>query len=1222
MKKIRLDWTCAGLLVLMVCGAGGLPRVAVAGEAAPMSPVVLTGTGNTEAKNYAGTRDLTLQVAEGAALNVRGGRGAAILGAGSSVCLKEGATVTLTTDSEGSDPVSAIGIDGDEKESENSVTLAKGAAVTVASTKATDTSAILITDADNAHVSLDAARVKASAADGKVYGVKLEKVKLPDTASLTMAHGARLEVAGKAAAVTGADGDPEGEARGVGIIDVKHGVVRLSGGSAMTVTASSSLEDADMDADGVEIKGTDKGEVFLDGTSSIRASAVSSGTDGSAYASGVEVHNVKDLTVRVDGQSTIQASGTALGVNGYAGVSGMEIGGVTRADVTLDGESLLHASATGAEAVATAFHLGAGDLDLERAQFTLIGHSGVESNASGDTALSGGVTMVDTDHGILKVAEGGHITATASATTGDLKKGSSSKVFAAATVVGMLNVDTVDVDLNQAVLSGTMSATAHLTEKGHAAAGIGRDSVGLLPVGIGALGYNQANIRLTDSHVTLTATASASVVDGRNMALVGEPDMPVCGILVMPRGMEGDEFRVGDVAALKMPDDHTSIRLTRSTIDVTGKASAENCLAFVSGITLNGLSGETDSDPATLAMTDSTVRASAVAEGPRTKDFSIEKPTAMAVGISTFSLGGKTTISLDNTRVLAEAKGVLAGAVGIGASDGDGSNLEIALTRGSVVKAVASRSGASEEEGEGGPECVAIALGSGSVTLDATSSLEGEWAVVRTEIKARTPMITMPDLTVTNKGLIAGRLKGVALDNASTGILQVDFKGTDDCSYVSSAAKNTFYFQTDSAKLADGSTFRILPNEGLGLTRPGQSQTFALLESGADVQGTRAKVTLEVKGNSPLLGLSWVDTSSDTELVARVRFLNPAEAGVSRNGGAAFTAALADMPTSFVLGTDPEAWSPSVNGAFLTGMTQTVGASHTNIGNRLGGLMGLNSGDEIVASGGLWYNASFTDADQDERDGVVGFDADTTGLSLGLDRQVGALTVGVAVTQGKSEAEADDNSSEMDMDDHLLSLYGSYDGGIWFGEAVLSAGMGNVDSVRRLGDATFTADYDSTSYNAMAKAGMKLSAAGWQVNPLLAVEYSFKDYDGYTESGGKDSGALEVESQDYSVFNVGGGATLQRSWVKSWGVLTPEVSALVRYDLKGDGILTTAKFVGGSTAFIASGADPAETSWDLSTALTLASLEESAVSLRLGYDYAGREDFVAHSVSGKLRFEF
>ncbi|WP_226860139.1 autotransporter family protein [Desulfoluna spongiiphila] len=1194
MKKIRLDWTCAGLLALMVCGAGGLPRVAVAGEAAPMSPVVLTGTGNTEAKNYAGTRDLTLQVAEGAALNVRGGRGAAILGAGSSVCLKEGATVTLTTDAEGSDPVSAIGIDGDEKESENSVTLAKGAAVTVASTKATDTSAILITDADNAHVSLDAARVKASAADGKVYGVKLEKVKLPDTASLTMAHGARLEVAGKAAAVTGADGDPEGEARGVGIIDVKHGVVRLSGGSAMTVTASSSLEDADMDADGVEIKGTDKGEVFLDGTSSIRASAVSSGTDGSAYASGVEVHNVKDLTVRVDGQSTIQASGTA--------------------------------SAAGAKAVATAFHLDAGDRDLERAQFTLIGHSGVESNASGDTALSGGVTMVGTDHGILKVAEGGHITATASATTGDLKKGSSSKVFAAATVVGMLNVDTVDVDLNQAVLSGTMSATAHLTEKGHAAAGIGEGPLGICPVGIGALGYNQANIRLTDSHVTLTATASASVVDGRNMALVGEPDMPVCGMLVMPQGMRRDELRDGDVAALKMPDDHTSIRLTRSTIDVTGKASAENCLAFISGITLNGLSGETDSDPATLAMTGSTVRASAVAEGPRTKDFSIEKPTAMAVGIYTSSLGGKTTISLDNTRVLAEAKGVLAGAVGIGASDGDGSNLEIALTRGSVVKAVASRSGASEEEGEGGPECVAIALGSGSVTLDATSSLEGEWAVVRTEapkmIKARTPMITMPDLTVTNKGLIAGRLKGVALDNASTGILQVDFKGTDDCSYVSSAAKNTFYFQTDSAKLADGSTFRILPNEGLGLTRPGQSHTFALLESGADVEGTRAKVTLEVKGNSPLLGLSWVDTSSDTELVARVRFLNPAEAGVSRNGGAAFTAALADMPTSFVLGTDPEAWSPSVNGAFLTGMTQTVGASHTNIGNRLGGLMGLNSGDEIVASGGLWYNASFTDADQDERDGVVGFDADTTGLSLGLDRQVGALTVGVAVTQGKSEAEADDNSSEMDMDDHLLSLYGSYDGGIWFGEAVLSAGMGNVDSVRRLDDATFTADYDSTSYNAMAKAGMKLSAAGWQVNPLLAVEYSFKDYDGYTESGGKDSGALEVESQDYSVFNVGGGATLQRSWVKSWGVLTPEVSAMVRYDLKGDGILTTAKFVGGSTAFIASGADPAETSWDLSTALTLASLEESAVSLRLGYDYAGREDFVAHSVSGKVRFEF
>jgi len=1206
----------------------------MAGEAVTSSPKLITGTGNTEAQDFRDVHGLTLELAEGAALNVKGRNEAVLLGYGASVHLEEGATIVLETDADGPEPVRAICINGDNKDSDNTVNLAKGAAVEVASTKAKDTSAIHIMDADNAHVSLDDARVTAKASDGEVYGVRLEKVTMSNTAKLAMGQGSFIDVSGKAAPVTDPEHGPRGDATGVYIDHVARGVVSLSGGSGIKVIESSSLEDAFMCTDGVEIENAKEAEVALDGQSFIRASAVSSGIGGDAFISGVEIEAVTDLTVRLDGQSTIHASANASGEEGRAGVSGMEVGDTKSAEVVLDGQSLLSASATGSEAVVTAFHLDRDrtEAHLGLAILSLASVSGVEAEASGANASAGGAIMEDTDHGVVKVVGGSHITATATAratgvsTKDSVEEDSSGMALAAATVLGMQNVATVEMGLTQATLTGTMTATDTRTETGDARAEIGLGSRGILPVGIGAVGYTDADILLTDSEVKVTANATASAKDGRSTATVGEGfGSLVSGLLVMPGDMRSIALADGESSALMMPVDHTVIRLDRSTIEVTGKAVADTSMALVSGITLGGLSGETGSDPATLQLKDSTVRVSAVADGTGTKEPAIKVSMAMALGITAQSLNGTTTVSLDHSTVSAEARAEQGYAMGIG-GDGD---LEINLTRGSVVRAASVSSGTPGDADLEIPSCAAIALESGTVTLDETSSLNGGWAVFKVESSAPKSLkytdeeIDGPVLSVNNKGLISGRLKGVALDNAATGVLQADFGSTGDFAYSPVVgAANTFYFETETANLADGTTFRIIPDDGLGFAEYGESKEFALLESDTTLQAKKAGLNLEVKGNSPLLGLSWVETKSDKELVARIRFLEPAEAGLTGNAIGALNVALADMPKSFVFGTDPESWNPNVSGAFLTGMTQTLGASHANIGNRLGGLMGLNSGDEIVSANGLWYNANFTDADQGERDGIVGFDSDTVGLSLGCDRQVGSLTLGVAFTQGKTEADADDNSSEMDMDDNLFSLYGCYDGGKWFGEAVLSAGVGDVESVRCLDDKIFTADYDSTSYNAIAKVGLKLSAAGFQINPLLVVDYSYKEYDSYTEAGGKESGALEVDSQDYTVVNVGGGATLQRSWVNSWGVLTPEVSAMVRYDLEGDSILTTAKFVGGSTAFVAHGADPAETSWELSTALTVASIEENAVSVRLGFDYAGREDFNTHSVSGKVRFEF
>jgi len=269
----------------------------------------------------------------------------------------------------------------------------------------------------------------------------------------------------------------------------------------------------------------------------------------------------------------------------------------------------------------------------------------------------------------------------------------------------------------------------------------------------------------------------------------------------------------------------------------------------------------------------------------------------------------------------------------------------------------------------------------------------------------------------------------------------------------------------------------------------------------------------------------------------------------------------------------------------------------------------------------MWFSVRFTEAEQDKRDNVAGFDSDTTGLSIGIDREFGDTVLGFAYTRGTTDADANDNSSDFDMTDNLFSLYGSYDGGAWYTEAILSAGFGDVEGDRVVGSDVYESDYDSDSYNAKIEMGMKLNQQGWQINPLFALQYSVKEYDSYTETGDGVM-ALHVKSQDYSTFTAGIGAAIQKEYLRNWGSFTPEVRATVNYDIENDRIVSTANFVGGSTSFVAKGIEPSETSWDLGAALTIASLGEQNVSLRVGYDYSGREDFEAHSFTGKIRFEF
>jgi len=616
------------------------------------------------------------------------------------------------------------------------------------------------------------------------------------------------------------------------------------------------------------------------------------------------------------------------------------------------------------------------------------------------------------------------------------------------------------------------------------------------------------------------------------------------------------------------------------------------------------ISGGTDLD---LDLAGSTVEAYAWAAGAQSQ----------AAGISLHGYTTVNSLTLDSSLLTARAVAIDVGeSIGTAYAAGlmvDGTDTvadDISLTNGSIIFARASaQTGEAISYGvlvgnyDGTPEL--------TLNLDAQSGILADWAVYTAD----------GVVTLNTSGVIGGRLLVTDLTSSSSGVLMA-MVGSDDLLIgedgVGYFEDEDFYFSVaDRAELADGTTFLVYPSDNLGIVSEGDSTSIALLSAG-EGDWALENLSLETPYDTPMIGVELTENAEGNQLIATTTFLTPEQAGLSANATAAYEAAVDGgvfTPTS-----SPEEWSPNVSGAFVAGMAHTLRVSNMNIGNRLGMLSGMNSGDEIAASNGMWFSARFTDAEQDRRDGVDGFDADTNALSFGFDREFDNVVLGVAYTRGNTDAKANDDSADFEMSDNLFSLYGHYDGGTWYSEAVISVGFGSVDSLRSVGSDDYAGDYDSTSYSALVESGCKISAAGWEIYPYLTLEYSSKDYDSYTETGG--SLALHVRSKDYEVFTAGVGARLQKDFQRSWGIVTPEVSGQLAYDVENDRIVSTANFVGGTTSFVAKGIDPSETSWDLGAALTVASLGEQNVSLRLGYDYAGRQDFDAHSFTGKVRFEF
>jgi outer membrane autotransporter protein len=315
---------------------------------------------------------------------------------------------------------------------------------------------------------------------------------------------------------------------------------------------------------------------------------------------------------------------------------------------------------------------------------------------------------------------------------------------------------------------------------------------------------------------------------------------------------------------------------------------------------------------------------------------------------------------------------------------------------------------------------------------------------------------------------------------------------------------------------------------------------------------------------------------------------------------------------------------PTVAGNANNATSNTLTGINHVIQTRQGENSGLSSGDAPLSEGNLWIKTFGSWAEQDERSGISGYDADTQGLAIGADTAVSDSTrLGLAFAYAQTDLNNNSRVAPQDaqIDTFQLIGYGSYalsaDTELNF---QLDAGQNRTDGKRYMpfADATAKAGYDG--YNVHAGLGighnMRLSEQLTFV-PSARADYTWISTDAYHEKG---AGALnlDVDSNDSEELLLSIDGKLNYSLSEAT-VISANIGA--GYDVIDEDSAITSTYAGApGAAFRTPGMDMEP--WLARAGLGLTHTLAGGTEVSLRYDAEARSDFTNQGASLKARWAF
>lgn len=377
-------------------------------------------------------------------------------------------------------------------------------------------------------------------------------------------------------------------------------------------------------------------------------------------------------------------------------------------------------------------------------------------------------------------------------------------------------------------------------------------------------------------------------------------------------------------------------------------------------------------------------------------------------------------------------------------------------------------------------------------------------------------------------------------------------------------------------------------------------------------------------------GLHWdlVVTAASPSRVydATQSLLNTPAGGAARviDANPTLSALFANQTTAQQLSSAASQSLPLLTGGMTQAMDNVLHGTNRIIQSRQEGQHGRSSGDEFLGDKHAWFKPFGSWANQSDRKGVSGYDANTYGMVFGADAEVSDTNrLGVAFAYAHSNVDSNSNVAHQSakVNSYQLIAYGSHN----ISDATdisFQADIGKHDNegLRNITFVGTTAKSDYTSWSGHVGAGL---AHTYALSEKTSLTPSVRaDYTRVRDAANTETGAaalnLRVNSNTTEELILGLDGKLAHAFSDK-ATLTANLG--LGYDVINEQASITAAFAGAPTAsFVTNGIDPSP--WLLRGGLGVVGKATETVEISARYDVEARKDFDNQTASVKVRWAF
>jgi outer membrane autotransporter protein len=284
---------------------------------------------------------------------------------------------------------------------------------------------------------------------------------------------------------------------------------------------------------------------------------------------------------------------------------------------------------------------------------------------------------------------------------------------------------------------------------------------------------------------------------------------------------------------------------------------------------------------------------------------------------------------------------------------------------------------------------------------------------------------------------------------------------------------------------------------------------------------------------------------------------------------------------------------------------------------------GSDSSNTSAIGRSVWGQVFGTNAKQANSGGFNGYDAQSRGLSFGIDQEIEKdLLVGAALTINNTDVTSTNNMKRVNVDSYQLTLYGEKKYDEYFVDGFVSGALNRFQSDRHINlvGKTASVSYDGYSYSAKARVGMiNRLENGFDIIPHAGLIYAYNSATDYQESG---AGTLNLSvnnsSAEMLIGDVGVALSYDAELFKY--KLRPELKVSYGHDFMGSEQVSAANFVGQGALLNVSNSKSDRNMIRLGVGTDIYSLDQ--FTLNVSYLLEKRETFQAHTGSLKAKYSF